>query len=456
MREPIRMPRALRRLIRSESGIAVPMVLLMVISGLALAGAAIVASIYTQRGSVRDQDSKAALAAADAGEQLALYRQNKVLTTQTLPCLIVSAGSLVPGLAGGDGWCPAVTGTVNGATYTYRVKPPTLVGALQNRMQTKIVSTGTKDGVSRRVATTASTATGTSIFGGAAVSGIDQMVVQNNSQVIGNVGSNSNVDLQNHATLCGDASYGIGQTLNRDNNSTQCAGFTNYEQFLSLPPPDQGTVPPSAGGVNDNGRFFSLDRRTPSSGNSVTWNATTRVLQMHGNSTLTLGGAKYSFCRLVMDGSSSLIAARGAVISIYFDSPENCTSPNGDYSGTGAYNQISIGGSARIITTSQSPSALAFYMVGSDAVQTTATLGGNANVQNELMLYGPRSDITVSGTSSYVGAIAGRTTNINGGALITADPSLNAFNADVLLLYRRERFVECTGGTMPSPPDSAC
>jgi hypothetical protein len=109
-----------------------------------------------------------------------------------------------------------------------------------------------------------------------------------------------------------------------------------------------------------------------------------------------------------------------------------------------------------MITTSQSPSSLAFFMVGSDAVQTTATLGGNANVQNELLLYGPRSDITVSGTSTYVGAIAGRTTNINGGALITADPSLNAFNADVLLLYRRERFVECTGGTMPSPPDSAC
>jgi hypothetical protein len=75
---------------------------MVIIAGLGLSGAVVTASIYAQHGSVRDRSSKDALAAADAGVQLALYRQNKITTTSALPCVVqATRGSLVPGGAAG-------------------------------------------------------------------------------------------------------------------------------------------------------------------------------------------------------------------------------------------------------------------------------------------------------------------------------------------------------------------
>lgn len=77
-----------QRLMRSDPGFSVPVALIMVIVGLGLASAAIMASISAQTGSSRDQQSKNALAAADAGAQLALYRQDKIATTDTAKCVV--------------------------------------------------------------------------------------------------------------------------------------------------------------------------------------------------------------------------------------------------------------------------------------------------------------------------------------------------------------------------------
>src|SRR5688572_2186024 len=124
MRGGSTMRAALSRLWRSERGFALPTVLMVIVAGLGLSGAAVAASIQTQGGSVRDEDSKDALAAADAGVQIALYRQNKIATSSILPCVVLGSGTdLVPGTALADGWCPAWTGTVGGRSYTYRVKP---------------------------------------------------------------------------------------------------------------------------------------------------------------------------------------------------------------------------------------------------------------------------------------------------------------------------------------------
>lgn len=450
----LRMPRLLQHLIRSERGMAVPTVLIVIIVGLGLAGAAIMASIYAQRGSVRDQDTKAAIAAADAGAQLAILRQNKVLTTDALPCVIAGvSGTLAAGGAAGDGWCPAHTGTVGAATYSYRVRPATLVGTLLNRRQIRVVSVGTQDGVSRRIAVTATTHTGQAVFGEQSLVGIDELRIANNADVTGNVGSNVDVFLDNNARLCGDATHGIGEDFVRSQSATWCTGFAEGEQFLELPPPDQGSVCPACPGgpLNDNGRFFTQDRRSPANGNSVTWDSATRTLSIQGSGTLTVGGANYSVCRLVMAGSSSLIVARGSVVRFWFDTPENC----GQSAGT-TYSQISITGNSKVLTTSQNPTDLAFLLVGSERIATSATVTGIAAVNNDLTIYGPRTDLTVGGTSTYVGAMVGRTMTIGGSAIVSANPSVSAFNAPVLIQYKRERYVECTGGAMTNPPDSTC
>ncbi len=162
---------ALGRFWRSERGFAVPTVLMIIVAGLGLGGATVVASIHAQSGSIRDQDSKDALAAADAGVQVALYRQNKIATTSVQPCVVLGGGGdLQPGSAAADGWCPAWTGTVGSRSYTYRVKPWTIVGTTQTgiKRQLSVVSVGSADNVNRRVDVVASAKDGSGVFGDSA------------------------------------------------------------------------------------------------------------------------------------------------------------------------------------------------------------------------------------------------------------------------------------------------
>ena len=418
------------------------MVLMVIIVGLGLAGATVVATVATQRSTVRDQHSKAALAAADAGAEVALLRQNTIDLDTALPCIVRGLGDdLLPGLAGPDGWCPAQTGTVGSASYTYRVKPVTLVGTLLNQREAKIVSVGTSGGVSRRIAITARAHTGAALFGDAAVKGLDDVVVYNNSNVVGNVASNGPVYLRNEARLCGDVTTGVGQDFQRE-GGIWCPGFTDSEAMLQLPLPDLTAVRAS----NDNYRLgpgppTPADRITPPQTNH--WNSTTRTLTLNGNDTLTLGGANYLICRLEMLGSASLIAARGSTIRIYFDD-QNCP---------GVTEPVVMTGNTKILTTSQQPGDLAFIVAGSGR---QINITGTGNVQTELTIYAPRSTVNVTGTTSYVGSMAGQHINLGGSALISADPSVSAFGLGVLLLYERERYVECVGGTMPTTPDSNC
>src|SRR5688500_15106867 len=119
---------ARRRLIsrlRDESGMAIPIVMLTLFAGTALATAAVVATMNAQAGSTRDQNNKEALAAAEAGVNEALLHYNKIaLTNPALPC--INASGVPSALPAGSTWCAPVgpvslTG-VDGVTYTYRTQ----------------------------------------------------------------------------------------------------------------------------------------------------------------------------------------------------------------------------------------------------------------------------------------------------------------------------------------------
>jgi hypothetical protein len=460
------MPRAWAR---SERGLAVPIVLMIIVVGLALAGAAVTASISAQRGSVRDEASKDALAAADAGAELALFRQNKVVTTEGLPCVIPTlGGDLVAGLPLFDSWCPQFGPVeVGDGSFRYRVKPWSLTGARQNQRELQIVAVGTANGVSRRIDVTARAVTGAAIFGDNQIVGLDELTVGSpgsleEPSVIGNAASNGDVTLNSSAVMCGDVTYGPGHDLVLEGSSLWCPGWSKQAGTTDFPPVDQGSVSPVDGGANDNARFFTEDVRTPPSGNSVQWDPVTRVLQLHGNGTVTLGGTNYSFCRLVMDGNSTLIAARGAAPRIYFDSPENCRA-TGDPVAIDAtdstpfpYVQLSVTGNAKVIATSGDAKDFAFMFVGSDQYDTQVNMTGDATVPNEVFIYAPRSAVTLGGSSILIGAMVGETTLVTGSANFISAPDPSDFDASTLLRYKRVRYVECSGGAMPSTPNASC
>ncbi|MEK6277205.1 MAG: hypothetical protein AABM29_04245 [Actinomycetota bacterium] len=423
-----------------------PTVLMVIVIGFMFSAAAVIASVSSQSGSSRDQDSKTAVATADAGVQQAIMRQNKVSTSSFSPCVVNQSGTLVAGAASGDGWCPAHTGTVGNASFSYRVKPAVdLIVNGQTRSQTTIVSTGTADGVSRRVSTVASAVSGSNIYGNERAVGIDWLNVHtgNGKGIYTDSGSNGNVTATNPTTICGNIRHGEGDEF--VGQEYQCSGYTISEGDSTYP-----IVDISAALANNSNARLS-NGQDPKTGN-VAWNPTTRSLTMTGTSTVTLGGSlPYVFCQLTMSGNSDLIMAQGTNVQIFFDSPEACglSSPA---------TQIDVTGNSSIVATGWDPAHGLFelpgiYMVGSDTATCNVNMTGSATA-NEFVIYAPRCNVTVSGSSDYWGAILGQTLDVGGSARIFSDPSMPNPAVTVVKVFSRDRFVEC--GQAGSTPDANC
>lgn len=427
--------------LRGEEGVAVVLTLTVMTIGLALASVGSVAAMSSMRNASRDSDDKRAFAAAEAGIDQAMLRQNKILATDAFPCLVLGATQdLIPGGTGGNGWCPEQSGSVQEGDFTYTVKPATLVGTLQGQRRITIISEGTAGGETRRLAVDAIASTGFPAFAEASVVGLDSFVVDGNGAINADSGTNGDVVLDGNAQICGNVIHGVGRAVNATSNAGICSGFTITESTLSLSPPDPG----SSWDENDNGRFFAEDTKT----GNVNWNASTRELSISGNSALTLGGSTYSFCKVDISGKGKLLIAAGAVVRIYFASPEQC-----GYSG--GVEQLSVTGNGEISATTGDAGDVGLLFVGSDTLPTTVKLAGNGKA-NELMVYAPRSDLQVSGNGNYTGAMAGKTFVDTGNGTITGDASVLDFEIGVSTNYRPEKFVECIGPLGVSDPSAGC
>ncbi len=121
---------ALRELTRSERGFALPMALVVTVVAMGFAAVPVVASINAQSGDSHNQGSNEALAAAEAGAEVALLKQSRMLSQVTDDSHPPCVGQQVPIATGGEsGWCPKVPGAgesrpkVGAASYSYQVRP---------------------------------------------------------------------------------------------------------------------------------------------------------------------------------------------------------------------------------------------------------------------------------------------------------------------------------------------
>jgi Tfp pilus assembly protein PilX len=452
---------ALRARLRCERGAAVPVALMTIIVGLGLGSAALVATQRSQSGATRDSHVKRAIAAADAGMERAVYRENKILTTTTLPCVIVNTvEALVPGPPDGDGWCPPVTRTIGGNSYTYQVKPwiPVTLNGHEGREVT-IVSTGTAGGVSRRIAEVAFAPLGSSVFGTEGAIGANGITMAGSTLIDASAGTNGGFSFTGSPPIvCGDMRHGPGGAVP---SGHQCSGYDVTEGTIVLPPPYWN---PS--NHDDVDRFFApnppngdLSKADTKIGN-VTWDPNnSRTLTLTGGAVLTMGGQNYMICKLKMTGASTLIMAANTKVKIFFDKPENCGMSNGA-------TQVDISGGSKILSTSYNPDTDNFdlpglYLMGSESLSTNVTISGNGAEGGEFVLYAPLSDVTLTGTAvagytTFVGAVAGKTLTLNGRARIAKEASAPSPDIPTVLLYGRQRYVECTGATGTPNPDSNC
>jgi len=447
----------IRDLRRNERGMALPTAIFAMVASLGLASAAVLSTVDVQRGGSRDNDSKSAIAAADAGASVALMRLNRyagAFSTST-PCLSAPAGTLALSTASADGWCPSISGTVGDSSYVYRVTPATATTM-------SVVATGSNGVVSRRVALTFKKTTVGSALGKEGIIGVDDVEIDNNADARVSVGTNGNITVHNNGNVCGNIRHGIGKKAEFGNNGTQCAGYQITEGNVTLPPVSS-FMPTDIATNNSNYRLVTCtktgvpsgcqsDSYTGKWGGTEPWDSSSRTIYASNNTTLTLGGGDYWVCRLYIKNNSHLVMKEGAKVRIFFDTPENCGVKAGE-------KQIDINNNADVTATGYQPEigkydVPGFYVMGSPTIPTTIEFSNNSG-NNEFILYAPNSDIIVKNNATYTGVIAGKTVHLDNNAIVRQDAGFEPPQIGGATIFERQSYVECTGATA-SPPNAGC
>jgi hypothetical protein len=448
----------LRALRGEEAGMILPTALFATVAALGLTSAAVVATVNSQRGTTRDNDVKEAGAAADAGADVALMRLNRysnVLGTSS-PCLAASGGNLVTSTVAADGWCPAIAGSVGGAGFSYRVSPYVSAGTLS------VVSTGTSDGVTRRVAVGLKATSVGSLLSGMGVIGQDDINLYNSAEIRTGAGTNGNVYLYNSAQICGSIRKGVGKEHKFWNSAGQCSGYTVSEGNQTLPPVSS-FMPADIATNNSNYRLFKcvstnnpvgceLDPFSSNNKHLWAWIPASRTLELTNSSTLTLGGGDYFICKLLIANSSSLIMAAGANVRIFFDTPEKC----GLSSGTA---QIEVVNSSGIEATGYGSAPGQYdvpglYVQGSTSRETRVNFGNSAG-SNQFVLYAPNSRVEINNSATFKGAIVGKSVTLANSAKVEQDDGFEPPAIGGSTLYARQSYVQCAGRVV-SPPNAGC
>lgn len=429
-----------RDLRRNERGIAVPTALMALIATFAISSVAVMSTVDVQQGTKRDHDSKEAIAAADAGANIALLRLNRFLPSLSVanPCVGPNGESLTPS----GGWCPATTTeAVGGATFSYTVSAYGGAGVPLN-----VISVGSSGTVKRRVNVGLTTSDGQSVFAEEKLIGQDGITASGNFKIEADIGTNGNIiQSGGSGTICGDERHGIGKGA----PTPSCSGVKT-EENRELP-----AIIPPANIATENANCMLAQKCTsgPYAGKVDTytkknpWNAATRTIDVGGQGTLTMNGNDYFICQLKI-GPGTVYMSAQAHVRIFIDTPENCgLSPGAT--------QVDISGNGNIISSGYNPGQgiyeiPAIYVLGNGAV----SIGANSGT-NHVMVYAPESAIDFGGGATWIGMIAGKSINLHGNPLFKSDPNLKEPDITYSGQFQRNRYVECTGPSA-SPPNASC
>ncbi|UJA20280.1 hypothetical protein HJD18_08710 [Thermoleophilia bacterium SCSIO 60948] len=449
------------RRLDGEAGFAVPTVLFMLLAALAIVTVGLMSTVRTQGGVTRDTDTKGAFAIAEAGVNEALVRYNRVPAGSTSCIVAGPGGSVVTAatMSSPAGWCAPVTAEdpVGGGTYTYSVKP----GATQM----EIVSSGTVDGVTRRVhVVNKVTSQGTKPFASAGVLSQDGIHLNSNATIDANTATNGAITMDSNSRLCGSASTGLGKTISMNSNAAHygdgCTGSGTWTQApLSLPPVDQGDVVTN----NSNSRLCQFaweagctvtsqkDSYTGTQSN-VRWDWKRRSLTLNSNVSLTLSGTNYSFCQILVSSNSTIYVASG--VRLYFDKPENCS---------GQSNPLTLNSNSTISPLA-SPANVAMLFAGSPTTTSRITLNSNTSLLEDcaggIIVYAPQTEVQLNSNSEYCGAIAAKKMTVDSRSRIFNDDLSSEWTmgGDGVPHYEPVSFTECntTPPASTSAPNSNC
>jgi hypothetical protein len=409
-----------RQLFRSEDGVALPVAsgMLLVISILVVGFFSV--SLRVNDTSVEDRSSKRALAAAEAGLQMAVYRLNQLNgTDESIRQVRCLTGTTTPAwVLPTAGECPAVPESLgNGAQYTYHVtheggaagcvEHPDLVPVPAD--DRCITSTGTVNGVSRRVQARVISRPLVPNFGSTGLVGKSLVYAWNSINLTTNVGSNELVKFENSVNVHDNPALGVdgsilllsggeydeGNGVNVDGNGGNPVEVTvpfdmpvpNFEAVESYSANDTDLLPDSVfegGAAQRHLRRFKL-------GNSAIY---------------TMAPGTYHFCNVELGNSVKLrfTHAGGQPTRIYVDSPSrpgSVCAGQADPAGTfGADNSVEINKEV-----SEREELLEVYLYGTEHNDTRSAYSWCADLNGGGLEGECKSDFMLDNSVDFYGSV---------------------------------------------------
>ncbi len=445
--------------LRTQAGFVLPTAVIVMLVITLLIGSAVTVATQTSTSTTRDNNSKAALEAAEAGLQVASYRVSQ-FKPEEANC-ITGSGEASP--TGTGAYCEGSSAESigNGATFQYWTTKALASGekCAGHTIEVKagvaqrcITSEGKVGGVSpgTRLQTRVESAIGESLFSINGILGLEEVLVNGSVTATAVVASNLKIKGEGGAIfrqgfeICPGGVFK--PAVGAERNSSGVTVGTVKGGYVGYPPleitrtsgcPIEAKLPAehATSVLNDDLRITNLtDVRTENTSGAVEFTGPAKdLLTLKSSGTLTLAGSKYYFCNVKLQNSSILKIAKGANVEIFVDSHANNPScPEG--SGT-----FKVEGAAKI-ENPNGPGALLIEMAGKGPFAVTNSGSLAASV------FAPEAEVILSGSGTLTGAVVGAKVKLEAGSFIFSEESTQLKVGKEGGAYSRKGWEQCSTG----------
>jgi type II secretory pathway pseudopilin PulG len=464
-----------RRRLTDEIGFILPTAMVALLILTVLIGAAITVAAQTSTSTTRDNNTKAALEAAEAGLQAAAYRLTKLEPAKT--ACITSTATLTPVSIN---YCASSEETLgNGAKFEYWDTTELTAGQActgtavtvptgSTLTQRCVTSVGKVNGIQRRVQQRVFTLLSSKLFEVEGILGYHSVTVRNNGTVAGEIGSNEIVNLNPGVTVTktdlgptgeiigtgapgtitkNPAPFGprptipIGQSATSANTTAECK------------PPLPGE--PATAGKNCDWLITNgINKVTPGDAASagVTFNSSIRSLAMGNKAELTLKEGIYNFCDFQVTGTfAKLTIENGARVEIFIDSKER---EGSGCSGDPEAGKLGFKNGVTIENLTKNATDLQIYVY--DASGGTIEFAPLSSSAFYGTIVAPQSKLEIKNNGEFTGAIEANEVELTQNFKFNWAVEDQNLQAEVKPHYARSAWEECPPTYTGTEPQKGC
>jgi Tfp pilus assembly protein PilX len=460
-----------KRRLTGEAGFVLPTALIVLLILTLLTGAAITVATQTSTSTTRDDNTKAALEAAEAGLHTASYRLSK-LEPAKAEC-ITGTQKETPSLA----YC-ASSGSEplgNGATFEYWTTKGLAEGercggetisAQEYVTQRCITSLGTVNGVQRRVQARAAL-NRPPLFETDGIFGYNSVSIKQGSEFNGAIGTNRTVTLTSGDTVeevvlgpsgklvgaAGAGEYPFGaKKVNTVKNEFVRARVPIGESAESAKETAEcGTPSPT-----DEAAGKNCDLQIPVTKNGeVEFNEATRALTLKkNNANLVLKGGIYNFCSLEVQGNGSTIkTTANERVEIFIDSAKRegskCTTSQVPAAGTLSFAKNAVA----LENPTHNATFLQIYVY--DGSGGTIEIKNNSTSEFWGTLVAPYSNLIIGNGAHFTGAIIASELELENLFHFTWEGKIKELLRETTA-YERKAWEECPPTHTGTNPQEGC